>query len=198
MPRSASFTQNDLTEKALTQFWRHGYHATSTDDLVKATAVSRHGIYKTFGGKKDIFIACLEVYQASVVTAAFSVVETPAADLSSIAAYFEYQIGASEAAGLPRPGCFLANSATEVAPHDPDVQAEVAKHNARLHRGFEAAIRNEMISHGSAAAGDPANLAHVCVVLANGLWSMSRTTKDAQDLRRTVETFLTGLKDILS
>lgn len=197
MPRSASFTQTALTERALAQFWRHGYYATSMDDLVNATAVSRHGIYKTFGGKRDLFIACFDAYQASVVTPAFSVVEADTADLSSIAAYFEIQISAGEAAGLPGPGCFVANSATEVAPHDPEVGAQVARHTARLRRGFEAALRNEMTARGSTTA-DPAYLADVCVVFANGLWSMSRTTGDARDLRRAVETFLTVLKGSMS
>lgn len=198
MPRPVSFTQKDLTEKALAQFWQHGYHATSMDDLVNATAVSRHGIYKSFGGKKKLFIACFDAYQTAVVSPAFSVVETSTADLSSIAAYFDFQITAGEAAGLPGPGCFVANSATEVAPHDADVHRQVSLHNARLHQGFEAALRNEMTARGTAATCDIADLARTCVVFANGLWSMSRIVDDAQDLRRAVATFLTSLKETLT
>ncbi|MEO1314000.1 MAG: TetR/AcrR family transcriptional regulator [Pseudomonadota bacterium] len=198
MPKAASFSPEDLTARALAQFWRHGYHATSMDDLVKATTISRHGIYKTFGGKKALFVACFETYQDAVVSPAFSAVETATADLSSIAAYFELQISAGETEGLPGPGCFVANSATEVAPHDADVQAQVARHNTRLHRGFEAAIRNEIATRGSATMADPVDLAHICVVFANGLWSMSRTVDDAEELRGTVRVFLTCLKRMLS
>ncbi|MEM6902905.1 MAG: acetate--CoA ligase family protein, partial [Pseudomonadota bacterium] len=44
--------------------------------------------------------------------------DRPPADLDAIAQYFETQISAAEQAGLPGPGCFVANAATEVAPHD--------------------------------------------------------------------------------
>ena len=87
-------------------------------DLVEATDVSRHGIYSTFGSKKEAFLACFERYQNRVFSPAFNAVERADADLKSIAAYFEFQISQGEIAGLPGPGCFVANSATEVAPHD--------------------------------------------------------------------------------
>ncbi len=187
MPRPVSFTAEQLADRALQHFWVNGFHASSMDDLVKATGVSRHGIYAAFGGKKDLFLACFEQYQKTVVTPAFEDVEAEAANLSSVSDYFERQISLGEAAGLPGPGCFVANSATEVAPSEPDVLAQVEHHNNRLRTGFLNALQ------GSAPELDQVTadkLADVMVIFTNGLWTMSRSVPDGDDLRRAVRTFL--------
>ncbi|MEP5154893.1 helix-turn-helix domain-containing protein [Planktotalea sp.] len=197
MPRESATSTLELTERALHQFWTHGFHATSMDALVKSTGVSRHGIYAGFGGKKQLFEACFDRYQTLIVTPAFGRVEASDADLSSIAAYYESQIALAETIGLPGPGCFVANSSTEIAPHDASAKAKVAEHNARLRRGFTNALANERRNCGALSPLDLGALADVFVVFTNGLWSMSRTTTDANDLRVAVKTFLSSMEGTL-
>ena len=195
MPRTTSFTSEQLSYRALQHFWVNGFHASSMDDLVKATGVSRHGIYNSFGGKKALFLACFDRYQQTIVTPAFAVVEAPDATLQSVSDYFEHQISIGENAGLPGPGCFVANSATEVAPSDPDVMAEVARHNDRLRQGFASVLRN------SAPHIEPQTtneLADVMVIFTNGLWTKSRTVSDGDVLRKAVQRFLILITDTLN
>jgi len=187
MPRPTSFTASHLADRALQHFWVHGFHASSMDDLVKATGVSRHGIYTSYGGKRALFLACFEQYQQTVVTPAFDVVEAPGADLASVSAYFEYQISRGELAGLPGPGCFVANSASEVAPSDPDVMAEVNRHNERLRQGFAGALQQSLPALNRQTA---LGLAEVTVIFTNGLWTMSRNVSDATILRHAAGRFL--------
>ena len=190
MPRKTSFTPDLLTERALEQFWENGFHASSMDDLVKATGVSRHGIYSTFGGKKELFLACFDRYQASVVTPAFQGVETAGAGLADVAEYFELQIQAGDAAGLPGPGCFVANSATEIAPADQDVMDKVREHNNRLRAGFRAALYAQIGTVPEERQQKVENLAELMVIFTNGLWSRSRSVSDANSLRQSVRDFL--------
>lgn len=192
MPRPISFTPDHLSERALHQFWVHGFHATSMDDLVNATGVSRHGIYTTFGSKKALFLACFGEYQKSVVTPAFAAVEATGANLQSVSEYFERQIKRAESAGLPGPGCFVANSATEVAPDDPDVMERVTTHNNRLRQGFAGALQQSV----PALERDQAlELAEVMTIFTNGLWVMSRNVSDGSVLRRAVHSFLGILEE---
>lgn len=163
------------------------------DDLVKATGVSRHSIYVSFGSKKALFLACFDKYQRTVVTPAFEVVEMPGADLTSIATYFECQITLGETAGLPGRGCFVANSATEVAPGDPDVMEHVHHHNNRLREGFARALQQSWPAPDWERAFE---LADVMVIFTNGLWTMSRSVSDADILRQAVKTFLGFLTEI--
>lgn len=192
MPRTTSFTPDQLVDQALQHFWVHGFHASSMDDLVKATGVSRSGIYATFGGKRALFLACFEQYQRTVVTPAFDVVEAPGADLKSVSEYFERQIALGEAGGLPGPGCFVANSATDVAPQDPDVMTQVEHHNDRLRRGFARALKQSLPDLDPDMARE---MADVMVIFTNGLWTMSRSVRDGNDLRLAVRNFLNLLTD---
>lgn len=185
MPRKRAISRTGLLDRALARFWAHGYAATSVDDLVKATGVSRHGIYSDHGGKKALFLACFDRYADTVVTPAFAQVEATGAGIVAIAAYFEAQIARAEATGLPGPGCFVANSATEVAPHDPAARAFVTAHNDRLRAGFAKALSHDGLT-------DPA-LAGATLVFATGLWSLSRVMPDAAPLRASVAAYLSAL-----
>jgi TetR/AcrR family transcriptional regulator, transcriptional repressor for nem operon len=191
MPRPKTYLPDALVDAALLQFWSVGYCATSMDDLVRVTASSRRALYLEFGGKRDLYLACFERYRESVVDPAFARVELRSANLSSIKDYFFFQIAKAEAAGLPGPGCFVANAATEAAPEDDAVQKIVCSHNERLRLGFENSIRASAPRRTRAQAEREKNLATALLVFANGLWSLSRVTSNANDLRNAVNAMLT-------
>lgn len=181
-------------------FWRHGFEATSVDALVRSTGISRQGLYGDFGGKEALFAACLETYSREVVSPAFAQVEATGATIKAIAGYFEFQIGRGEAAGLPGPGCLMANVMTEIAPHNPKIARIVGAHNARLLKGFRRALVNTADFHDvTLTKAEVDALANVLVVFANGLWSLSRVTESAAPLRsaacaqlRLIEQRITG------
>lgn len=198
MPRSKTYEPDTLADRALSAFWKYGFYATSMDDLVRVTKVSRHGIYSEFGGKKGLFFACFERYQNTIVSPAFSAVEAPGADLSAIADYFEHQIALAESVGLPGVGCFVANSSTEIAPQDLDVAKMVQQHNLRLANGFIAALQNSKQTNSELTDNDVSELANIIVVFANGLWSHSRNTDDASSLRGAVASFLKMIRERLA
>jgi TetR/AcrR family transcriptional regulator, transcriptional repressor for nem operon len=184
MPRPKAHTHDDLISKSMMHFWRHGYDATSMDDLVRATGVSRHGIYAEASGKEGLFLACLNNYSETVVTPAFSVVEQSGADLSAVAAFFDYQIAAGERARLTSLGCLMANTMTEVAPRDPAVAKIVSGHNERLRSGFRVALENTTLQFPATRAPLALdNLAVALVVFANGLWSLGRSNATPTDMR---------------
>jgi TetR/AcrR family transcriptional regulator, copper-responsive repressor len=49
--------------KAAEAFWKHGYAATSLDDLVAATGMNRPSLYAAFGDKRDLYLRTLTRYQ---------------------------------------------------------------------------------------------------------------------------------------
>ncbi len=184
MPRLKAYQPEALLDSALHQFWTHGFTATSIDDLVRACGVSRHGLYSEHQGKAALFLACFERYKKTVVDPAFEQVEAEGAGLEEIAAYFEAQIALAQASGLPGPGCFVGNAATEVAPHDAKVKGAVDAHNSRLSDGFRRALETAGVAENVAESAE--NL----VIFAAELWAMSRLTEDAAALRRSVRTHL--------
>jgi TetR/AcrR family transcriptional regulator, copper-responsive repressor len=61
--RPAAYDANIALEAALRTFWRHGYAATSLDDLSRATQMGRPSLYLAFGNKKETYKKSLLLYR---------------------------------------------------------------------------------------------------------------------------------------
>jgi TetR/AcrR family transcriptional regulator, transcriptional repressor for nem operon len=194
VPKPRSYQRHELVARAMHHFWRHGYYATSISDLVEATGVSRHGLYSEFNDKHGLFVACIEAYFEAVVTPAFGQVEAPNGGLADIRSYLERQIELAIEKGLPGPGCLVANTMVESAPHDATLGALVTRHMNRLKRGFRQALLNE---HQARKLTDPMDidgLAQLLTLAAQGLWSTSRIEKDPTVLRLSVNQLLAPIE----
>ena len=62
MVRTRTFDPSAAITTAVDLFASKGYSDTSMDDIVKATGVSRYGIYGTFGNKRELFEQALDRY----------------------------------------------------------------------------------------------------------------------------------------
>jgi TetR/AcrR family transcriptional regulator, transcriptional repressor for nem operon len=187
VPKPRSYERHELITRAMEYFWQHGYYATSIHNLVTVTGVSRHGLYSQFNDKHGLFVACIEAYFEDVVTPAFSQVEAPEGGLADIRGYFERQVELAIQKGLPGPGCLVANTMVESAPHDAVLGALVARHIDRLKRGFRHALLNEYQKQRLSLPIDIDGLAQLLVMAAQGLWSMSRMEKDPKNLRLNID-----------
>lgn len=61
--RPREFDTTEALRKATLVFWEKGYHATSLDDLIKATGIQKSSLYAAFGDKGSLFSACLDRYE---------------------------------------------------------------------------------------------------------------------------------------
>jgi len=141
MPRQSEFDSAIALDAAMKQFWQHGYCDTSVDDLVKATGVSRYGLYGTFGGKHELFLKALDNYRDRLVSCQLERLESSDAGWAEIETYFD---GLLELAKTPQgqAGCFMCNIATELAPHDAEAETKVNAHLERFRRVFRNALEN--------------------------------------------------------
>jgi TetR/AcrR family transcriptional regulator, copper-responsive repressor len=62
MGRPKNFSREEVLEKAMPIFWKHGFADTSLQDLERATGVNKSGLYAEFRNKEDLFVACLRHY----------------------------------------------------------------------------------------------------------------------------------------
>jgi TetR/AcrR family transcriptional regulator, copper-responsive repressor len=65
MGRPKGFNREEVLEKAMPVFWKHGFADTSLQDLERATGVNKSGLYTEFRDKEDLFMACLRHYLES-------------------------------------------------------------------------------------------------------------------------------------
>ena len=62
MGRPNNFSREEVLEKAMPVFWKHGFADTSLQELERATGVNKSGLYTEFRDKEDLFVACLQHY----------------------------------------------------------------------------------------------------------------------------------------
>ncbi len=60
-----TLVENQVLEKAMSVFWKHGFSDTSLQELERATGVNKSGLYTEFRDKEDLFVACLRYYLES-------------------------------------------------------------------------------------------------------------------------------------
>lgn len=124
MSRHREFNEPEVLEKAMMAFWQQGYEDTSYDDLVKATGVSRYGLYSAFGDKKEFFLKALDYYLDMNRCVMFGSLLEKDASLDDIHDYFARMV---ENANDPNKkiGCMLCNTAIELAQIDKDVEDKI-------------------------------------------------------------------------
>jgi len=65
--RSAAERREDIIAEAIRHFARAGYHGASTDAIARDAGISQPYLFRLFGTKKELFLACHERVHALVV-----------------------------------------------------------------------------------------------------------------------------------
>ncbi|TQS22759.1 TetR/AcrR family transcriptional regulator [Microbispora sp. KK1-11] len=63
MGRTRAFDRDVALERALEEFWRHGYEATSVSGLTAAMGINPPSLYAAFGDKRRLFGEAVRRYQ---------------------------------------------------------------------------------------------------------------------------------------
>ena len=62
--RAKEFDPDEVADAAMNVFWRRGYAATSIQDLVEGTGLSRSSLYNTFESKELLYQRALQRYES--------------------------------------------------------------------------------------------------------------------------------------
>src|SRR2546430_10312319 len=122
-------------------FWRDGYAATGLDQLVRRTGASRYGLYATFGGKRDLFVATLERYSQAVMDPMVRPLEDARASAREIRVFFDRVLELIRRHADGR-GCFMCNAAFERGGVDRAAARCVGRHFDRVRRLLARALAN--------------------------------------------------------
>jgi AcrR family transcriptional regulator len=127
--RPKSFDPDVVLEQAMQVFWQRGYEASSLQDLMAATGLSKSSLYQTYANKQALFEAAFCNYweqRSRELRARLLEAPSPREFLRGWLLSVLDDVGAD---GNPR-GCMLVNVANEFSQADPAV-AEL------LRRGVE-------------------------------------------------------------
>ncbi len=116
------------------------------DDIVRATGVSRYGLYGTFGNKRELFEQALERYADGMGRQSYLRLLDPDASLAHIRVIFDERIDAMCSSGESR-GCMLSHTAMELAPHDPEIKGVLQKFLKRMSKAFAVGLESAKERH---------------------------------------------------
>ncbi len=193
MARPREFNAEDALEKAMQLFWAKGYEATSLQDLTAAMGLSKSSLYGTFGSKHELFLSAMDRYNETVAARrAAGVIDGAKDSRAGIAAVFAAFLDEMLGAGEKR-GCFVNNSAVELAPHDAAVAARAAAGLAHLEEAFYGAVRQGQEAGDIARRRDARALARYLAASLNGLIVLAKTNPERAALEEVVGIVLAAL-----
>lgn len=193
MPREKNFDTEQVLRLAMETFWANGYDATSMQDLVDVTGVNRASLYATYGDKRDLFLASLRKYDDVVRQRLMRELATRYQPEETIR-----QLFLAFADQLREPGrnwgCFLTNTALELAPHDSDIGAIVSAAQMDLELFFREQIERGRDSGEFSRALDVEQAARGVLASLLGSLVLVRSRPDEKLLVSLVEEVIARLK----
>ena len=144
MARPREFDETAALEAAVACFWSRGYEATSVRDLAENMGLSAPSLYNAYGDKHALFVQALEHYLDRSMRERIERLEHTVPPKQAIREFIreiiEHSVNDRE-----RRGCFLVNSALEVAPHDKKLSELSADRLAELEAFFARLVRKAQV-----------------------------------------------------
>lgn len=170
--RPLSFDRAAALYQAMLVFWRHGYEATSLNDLTAAMGVTPPSIYTAFGDKKQLFLEAVGLYLSGPVTP--DTIIAGAGSAREAAAQL-LQVSAIGFTGPQTPpGCLLASSAISCSTAAADVQQHLADIRKGIERQLRQRIRADIETNKLPRSADATSLAAHVMAVIQGMSTLAR------------------------
>jgi TetR/AcrR family transcriptional regulator, copper-responsive repressor len=172
--RPRQYDPDRALAKAAEAFWKHGYAATSLDDLAAATGMNRPSLYAAFGDKRDLYLKTLERYQQQSRAMSVQLLTDNPTLRVFLKRFYEAALDIYRAGGDEARGCYSISTAPAQATTDPGVReflaASIGGTDAFLAKQIaKARERGEVPSN-----ADPAGLAQLATATLHTIAVRSR------------------------
>src|SRR5277367_5698236 len=184
MGRPKGFNREEVLEKAMPVFWKHGFADTSLQDLERATGVNKSGLYTEFRDKEDLFVACLRHYLESQEKRGFLTREPLGwKNVESFLKNGPLNKGEQQ-------GCFSVNSMREFAILPDEAYGVVTENRALLQRLLAMNIEAEKPKMA------PSAIAEIVLSFFSGLCIEHNLRSGKASSARKVENFMAALRNL--
>lgn len=182
MVRTRNFDPQATLTTAVDLFASKGYADTSMEDLVRATGVSRYGLYGTFGNKRELFEQALEKYAEGMGKQSFLRLLEPEASLDHIRKIFDERVADMCCADAHK-GCLFIHTAMQLAPEDDELRDVLQKFMKRMSKAFAIGLESARQRGEVRADLDSAAAGELLTSTMFGLAVLGRTgfTRDSLD-----------------
>jgi AcrR family transcriptional regulator len=126
--RSAEERRREIVEIAISHFAQNGYNGTSTDQVAREAGISQPYLFRLFGTKRELFLACHDVMHGRIADSFTEAARGVPADQRMAA------MGQAYTALLADRTSLLFQMQSYAASGDPEIQARVRERYADLVR----------------------------------------------------------------
>jgi AcrR family transcriptional regulator len=184
MGRPKSFSREEVLEKAMPVFWKHGFADSSLQELERATGVNKSGLYAEFRDKKDLFVACLRHYLESQEKR--GLLSREPLGWKNIRTFLKNgPLNKGE-----QQGCFSVNSMREFAILPDEAYRVVTENRAQLQRLLAMNIEAEKPRMA------PSAIAEMVLSFFSGLCIEHNLKSAKASSTRKIENFMTALRNL--
>lgn len=179
--RRREFDEAEVVEKAMQTFWKNGWRDTTPQKLVEATGLSRSSLYATFGDKKGLFLAALDLY-----------VEEQRSFLTQLLAEGSLREGLERLYQLmvdnmrPDGGgmtCLVVSSLLEIPAEDDETIARIARGQAQMTAVYEDRFQRAIDEGELDGTRTARELACFIAIVNNGIQVAARADASEGELR---------------
>jgi TetR/AcrR family transcriptional repressor of nem operon len=183
--RPREFDVDEVVERAMHVFWRHGYEGTGLVALERATGLGRQSLYGVFGDKRGLFTRAVERYFDCVIRPGIDALDAPGSGRANLERVFSAWEAAATATEFN--GCLLGNSVPELAAKDSEISALLARKLELMEAAFARALRRAKRDAELSADLDVKSTARALLTLAQGLSVIARANRDPAFVRGVVQ-----------
>ena len=191
--RPLSFDREAALHQAMLLFWRHGYEATSLNDLTTALGVKPSSIYTVFGDKKRLFLEAVARYTSGPVTSA-SIIAQAATAREAAQGLMQAAVTGFTGDDTPK-GCLLATSAISCSAGAQDVQQALADIRIAIEASLKEKVFADMQAGRLPADTDAEALAAHVLAVIQGASTLARDGASREKLLRVVATCMRAWPD---
>ena len=179
--RPLGFDREAALHQAMLLFWRHGYEATSVNDLTRAMGITPPSLYTAFGDKKQLFMNAVKRYLSGAVTSESIIDGAPTAREAAAGLLQAATVGFT---GDSTPaGCLLASSAISCSPAAADVQKALAKIRRKIEKRLRQKITRENAARNRKKTVDAEAIAGHIMAVIQGMSTLARDGATREKLR---------------
>ncbi|MFU8813833.1 MAG: TetR/AcrR family transcriptional regulator [Pseudomonadales bacterium] len=191
--RPKSYRPEIVLQRALDCFWSHGFEATSMQDLLACTGLSKSSLYEEFGSKRALFERCVITYREHAVAGMGARLAAAPSGLAFIREMLE-SVAAESAAGSHPRGCFVMNMAGEFSQTDPRVAQLIAESIAAFTGVFRKAVKRAQAEGEIPERKSASRLARFLVANMSGLRTLAKAGAGAKSLNDTAQVVVEALR----
>ncbi len=184
MGRPRNFSREEVLEKAMPVFWKHGFADTSLQDLERATGVNKSGLYAEFRDKEDLFVECLRHYLETQEKRGLLTKEP--LGWNNVENFLKH----GPLSKGDQQGCFSVNSMREFAILPSEVYGAVTENRALLERLLAMNVAAEKPRMA------PSAIAEMVMSFFSGLCIERNLKSGKSSSTRKIENFMTALRSL--